>query len=38
MAAERRGEFMFKHIMVPVDLQEATSWARAVPVAAEAAN
>ena len=29
---------MFKHIMVPIDLQEATSWARAFPVAVEAAK
>jgi nucleotide-binding universal stress UspA family protein len=29
---------MFKHIMVPIDLEEATSWARALPVAVEAAQ
>ncbi len=29
---------MFSHIMVPIDLQEPTSWARAVPMAADIAR
>jgi nucleotide-binding universal stress UspA family protein len=31
-------KLMFAHIMVPIDLQEETSWARALPVGAEAAK